>query len=221
MLLNTLRPLGAVHGPAALLKAGLARAAVAAALTAAMAAPALAQTAGASPAKKELIARVLELQRPAIEAIARSMAEQPAAQVMQQVAPFLQQRVAADKREVLAREIEADIRKYIEEVAPLARDRAIKLAPSTLGVTLDERMDEAELRQLVAALETPAFRKFEQISGDAQRSFVPKLVGDLRPTLEPKIRAMNETVAKRLGVTPPAGAASAPAGGAAAPAPKK
>lgn len=216
MLLNPLRPLGTLHATAAALKAGL----LVAVLAAVPAGHAQAQTAGASPAKKELIARVLELQRPAIEAIARSMAEQPAAQVMQQVAPFLQQRVAADKREVLAREIEADIRKYVEEVGPLARERAIKLAPTTLGVTLDERMDEAELRQLVAALETPAFRKFEQISGDAQRSFVPKLVAELRPTLEPKIRTMNETVAKRLGITPPAGGASAPATGA-APTPKK
>jgi hypothetical protein len=172
--------------------------------------PALAQTAGASPAKKELIARVLELQRPAVEAMGRNMAEQPAAQLMQQVAPFLQQRVAPERREVLAREIEADIRKYAEEAVPLARDRAIKLAPSTLGVTLDERMDEAELRQLVAALESPAFRKFEQISGDAQRAFVPKLVADLRPLIEPKAKALNEAVAKRLGISPQA-AASAPA----------
>lgn len=172
--------------------------------------PALSQTAGASPAKKELIARVLELQRPAVEGIGRSVAEQPASQVMQTVAPFLQQRVEPERREVLAREIEADIRKYIEEATPLARDRAVKLAPSTLGVVLDERMDEAELRQLVAALETPAFRKFEQISGDAQRAFVPKLVNELRPVLEPKIKALNESVAKRLGITPQA-AAPAPA----------
>ena len=216
MLLNPLRPLAGAHAAAGTLTAGL----LVFAFALSPVGHAQAQTPGASPAKKELIARVLELQRPAIEAIARSMAEQPAAQVMQQAAPFLQQRVAAEKREVLAREIEADIRKYIEEVAPLARDKAIKLAPSTLGVTLDERMDEAELRQLVAALETPAFRKFEQISGDAQRSFVPKLVGELRPALEPKIRAMNETVAKRLGITPPAGAASTPAPSA-APAAKK
>lgn len=175
-----------------------------------MAGTALAQTAGASPAKKELIARVLELQRPAVEAIGRSVAEQPAAQVMQTVGPFLQQRVEPERREVLAREIEADIRKYIEEATPLARDRAVKLAPSTLGVVLDERMDEAELRQLVAALESPAFRKFEQISGDAQRSFVPKLVEELRPAIAPKVKALNESVAKRLGITqPPAAPAAA------------
>ncbi len=180
---------------------------------------AVAQNAGTSAAKKELIARVLELQRPAVEAMGRGMAEQPAQQMMQQAGPILQQRVPAERREIVAREIEADVRKYVDEAVPLMRDLAVKLAPSTIGVVLDERMDEAELRQLIAALEAPAFRKFQQVSGEGQRAFMPKLMAEARPALEPKARAMDAAVAKRLGITPPP-AASAP-GPAAAPAPKK
>lgn len=174
-----------------------------------VATPSLAQTATASPAKKELIARVLELQRPALEAMGRALAEQPAQMMMQQAAPILQQRVAADKREVVAREIEADVRKYVDEAVPIVREMAIRLAPSTLGVVLDERMDEAELRQLITALEAPAFRKFQTVSAEGQRAFTPKLVNEARSALEPKARAMDQAVAKRLGIPPP-GAASAP-----------
>ncbi len=181
--------------------------------------PALAQTATASPTKKELIARVLELQRPALEAMGKALAEQPAQMMMQQAGPILQQRIAADKREVVAREIEADVRKYVDEAVPIVRDLAVKLAPSTLGVVLDERMDEAELRQLIAALEAPAFRKFQTVSGEGQRVFTPKLVAEARTVLESKARAMDQAVAKRLGITPP-GAASAPAAAPAA-TPKK
>lgn len=173
------------------------------------AAPALAQSASTSPAKKELIERVLELQRPALEALGRALAEQPAQRLMQQAGPILQQRVPADKREVVAREIEADVRKYIDEAVPLVRDQAVKLAPSTLGVVLDERMDEAELRQLVAALEAPAFRKFQQVSGEGQRALTPKLVAEARAVIEPKARAMDAAVAKRLGINPPPPAAAA------------
>lgn len=183
------------------------------ALAALASGPAMAQSASTSPAKKELIERVLELQRPALEALGRALAEQPAQRMMQQAAPILQQRVAADKREVVAREIEADVRKYIDEAVPLVRDLAIKLAPSTLGTVLDERMDEAELRQLVAALEAPAFKKFQQVSGEGQRLLTPKLVAEARVVLEPKARAMDVAVAKRLGITPPpaaSGAASSP-----------
>ncbi len=180
------------------------------ALAAATATSAMAQSASTSPAKKELIERVLELQRPALEALGRALAEQPAQRMMQQAGPILQQRIPAEKREVIAREIEADVRKYIDEAVPLVRDQAVKLAPSTLGVVLDERMDEAELRQLIAALESPAFRKFQQVSGEGQRALTPKLVAEARTVLEPKARAMDVAVAKRLGITPPA-ATPAPA----------
>ncbi len=173
------------------------------ALLAAPATPALAQSASTSPAKKELIDRVLELQRPALQALGQALAEQPAQRMMQQAGPILQQRVPADKREVVAREIEADVRKYIDEAVPLVREQAVKLAPSTLGVVLDERMDEAELRQLIAALESPAFRKFQQVSGEGQRLLTPKLVNEARVVLEPKARAMDVAVAKRLGIPPP------------------
>lgn len=173
--------------------------------------PALAQSASTSPAKKELIERVLELQRPQLEAIGRAIAEQPAQRMMQQAGPILQQRIPAEKREVVAREIEADVRKYIEESVPLVSSQAVKLAPSTVGVVLDERMDEAELRQLIAALESPAFRKFQQVSGEGQRALTPKLVNEARVLLEPKARAMDNAVAKRLGISPPpANPASAP-----------
>jgi hypothetical protein len=72
-------------------------------------------------------------------------------------------------------------------------------------------MDEAELRQLIAALESPAFRKFQQVSGEGQRALTPKLVNEARVLLEPKARAMDNAVAKRLGISPPpANPASAP-----------
>ena len=113
---------------------------VAAALAASGAAQAQASAAGtASAAKKELVAKVIQLQQPGIEAMARSMAEQPALQVMQMAGVALQQRVPPDKREAVGREIEAEVRKYAEETVPLVRERALRLAPSALGPLLEER----------------------------------------------------------------------------------
>lgn len=163
---------------------------------------AMAQSAATSPAKKELIDRVLELQRPALEAMGSMLAAQPVQALQTQVGPILQQRVPAERREVVVREIEADVRKYLEEAVPLIRAQAVKAAPSTLGVVLDERMDEAELRQLVTALEAPALRKFQQLSGEGQRALSQKLVAEARPVIEPRTRALEAAVAKRLGMTP-------------------
>ncbi|OYU41945.1 MAG: hypothetical protein CFE44_26850, partial [Burkholderiales bacterium PBB4] len=43
----------------------------------------MAQSAASTPAKKELVAKVLLLQQPAIEGLATQLAQQPAAQLMQ------------------------------------------------------------------------------------------------------------------------------------------
>jgi hypothetical protein len=89
-----------------------------------------------SPAKKELVTRVLQLLQPAIEGVARQLVEQPAMQLQQGAAAALQ-RVAADRREAMARDLEADLRKYAEETVPFARDRAVRIAPTTIGPLLE------------------------------------------------------------------------------------
>ena len=185
-------------------------------LTAALVTVAAATSASAQTqtpqSKKELVARVLQLQQPGIEAMARGLAEQPALQLMQQAGQALQ-RLPAERREAVAKDIEADLRKYAEEAVPLVRERALKAAPTTLGPMLEERLTEEELRQVVAMLESPVIKKFQGIAGDMQRVLTEKVVADSKADIEPKVRAVQATVAKRLGV--------APVGSASAPTPKK
>jgi uncharacterized protein len=161
-----------------------------------------------SAAKKELIAKVLLLQQPAIESMARAMAEQPAMQMMQQASMVLQSRVAPDKREALTKDIQADLKKYVDEAVPVVRDRAIKLAPSTVGVLLDEKFSEEELKQVIAIIESPVNRKFQQLGGDMQKLLQEKLVAETRGVIDPKVKALDQAIGKRLGIEPPARAAS-------------
>jgi len=161
----------------------------------------------ASPAKKELVAKVLKLQQPGIEAMARQLVEQPARQMLQQAGPVLQ-RLPAERREAVARDIEADVRKYFEESAPIVASRAVALAPSTIGVLLEERMTEDELREVISILESPANRKFQGLAADMQRAIGEKLIAETRGNIELKVRALDQVVARRLGITPPAAAAS-------------
>ena len=185
-----------------------------------------AQTATPAPAtaaKKELTAKVLLLLQPAVENMAQQIAQQPAMQVQQGAGQALQ-RVAAERREALARDIEADLRKYVEETSPIVRERAVKLAPDTIGAMLDERFTEDELRQIAALLESPVNRKFGQMNGELQKSLGEKLVAESRGAIEPKIKALEQTVSKRLGLPAAGAAAPAPAAdtkGAAAKAPAK
>lgn len=163
----------------------------------------------ASPAKKALVAKVLKLQQPGIEGMARQLAEQPAMLLLQQAGMALQ-RLPAERREAVAKELQADARKYSEEATPLVRDRAVSLAPTTIGAVLEEKMTEDELKQVVAMLESPVNRKYTALLGDMQRALGEKLVAETRATVDPKVRALEQSMSRRLTA---AAAASAPAAG--------
>jgi len=164
-------------------------------------------------AKKELVAKLLHLQQPGIEMAAQALAERPAAQVMQQAGLALQTRVAADKREAIGKEIQGDVKKYLDEAVPLVRERAVKLAPSTVGALLDEKFSEDELKQLIAIFESPVNRKFAQMGGEMQKALLDKVVADTQGAIEPKMKTLQQAVSKRLGLA----GASAPAASAARP----
>lgn len=152
-----------------------------------------------SPAKKELIAKAVQLQSPAIEAFARFIAEQPVGMLMQAAGRELQAQ-PADKRESIGRAIEADAKKYVDEIAPVVRKKALELAPKVLGSVLEEKMTEDELRVLVAWLESPVSRKFEQVQSEEQRAMRDALVAETRSIMEPKLKTLQQNMAQRLGM---------------------
>jgi hypothetical protein len=165
-----------------------------------------AASAQSTPAKKALVQRILALQQSEIETFARGVVERPAAQMMQEAGLAMQQQVPADKREAMGRAIEAEVRKYVEEAYPLARERALQLAPSTIGAVLEQKMSEDELKQLLAWLDSPTNKKYQQIGGEVRNAFSQKLLADMPALLEPKLQALDGRIRVILGV-PPAGGA--------------
>ena len=166
-----------------------------------------------SAAKKDLVQKVITLQQPSYEGLARTMIEQPVQVLGQQAGAVLQNRVAAEQRDAVAKDIQAEFNKYGDEVGPIVRDRALKLAPGTVGAILEEKLSEDELKQVVAALESAGFRKFMSLGPEMQRALAQKLSAELQAQIEPKIRAMEQAVTKRLTAAagPAAGSAAGPA----------
>jgi uncharacterized protein len=179
-------------------------------LLAAASAQAQTPAAPSSPAKKELVARILKLQQTGIEAMARNLVEQPAAELMGSAADVLPSRVPKDKQDAVAKEIQADVQKYVDDAAPLVQERAVKLAPGTIGALLEQRFTEEELKQIVGIIESPVYMKFQKMGDEMQQQLIEKLVADTKPAIEPKVRALQQTIAKRLGAPGPAASASAP-----------
>ncbi len=194
-------------------------AAIAIASATVTAVPALAQTqtqpipgAPASAAKKELAQRLLTLQQPALESMGRDLVDRPARQMMGAAEEALQARVPPEKREAVVKQIEEQLRKYRDESQVIAKDRAVKVGQSSLGPVFEEKFTEDELKQLVAALESPAYKKFQQALPELTNTYAQNLVKDLEPSIQPKLKALEDSVASALGVTTPqAGAPGTPA----------
>lgn len=174
---------------------------------------ALALVAGAALAhaqgtgKKELVAKILQSQQAGIENIARNIVERPAVQMMQAAGQVLVQ-MPPDKRDAVGKQIDAELKKYVEASVPLLRERALKLAPTTFGTALEEKFTEDELKQLLAWFESPVNKKYQQTLPDMQNGFVQKLIAEGAPVLDPRIAALQDKVRSLLGVPAPQGAAS-------------
>jgi hypothetical protein len=168
--------------------------------------------------KKELVQRVLQAQQSEIEVVSRSIVERPAARMMQEAGMAIQRQVPVEKREAIGKAIEAEVRKFIDESYPLVRERALRLAPTTIGAVLEEKMTEDELRQLVTWLESTTNKKFQQLGPDMRNSFIQKVLTESQPVVDPKIQTLDARIRVILGLppaTPPAAASQPPRPGAA------
>ncbi|WP_418315887.1 hypothetical protein [Piscinibacter sakaiensis] len=161
--------------------------------------PAAAQ---ASPSKKELAARIVQLQMPGIEQLAQALVERPAALMVQDAGTALSKRGSAEGPEVAARRIQAAARRYIEETAPIVRGRAVALAPQMFGRQLEADFSEAELTQLLGWLESPVVRKYQQALPGIQDGFMQKLVAESRPLVDPKLFEFEQEIRSALGLPP-------------------
>ncbi len=152
-----------------------------------------------TPGKKALVSRILKLQQPGIEGMSRTMVEGPASQLLARAGSELGERVAADKRDAVGKEIQADVKKFLDETVPLVSNRAIALAPSTIGSYLEEKFNEDELKQIAVFLESPAVNKYQRLSGEMQNILVEKVLTDMRSVVDPKVAALAQTLTKRVG----------------------
>jgi len=173
------------------------------------------QTQAQSPAgKAALVARFLEIERPSIEALARELVTGSSDPIARAASGYLQTQAPPEKRADMARVADAEFRRYFDEMYPLVRDRAVQLAPTTIGPILEQNFSESELRELNTWISSPLAKKYQGLNPQIQGALMKQLVADVRPAIEPKLRKLDADVAKALGApTAPQGqGAGRPAG---------
>lgn len=157
-----------------------------------------AEATASSPAKKELVQRVLKLQQGGIDRLATAMTEEPAVMLAGRASEAISAQVPKERQESVAKEVQTEIQKYLKETVPQVRKSAQALAPATIGAILEAKLTEDELRQVVVLLESTAYAKYQQLSGEMQRALQTKLVSDTRSTVEPRVQALEKALGERL-----------------------
>ncbi|MEO7241997.1 MAG: DUF2059 domain-containing protein [Variovorax sp.] len=160
--------------------------------------------------KAALIQQFLDLQSPGIDSIARGLVQQSSDPIALAGGQYLNTEVPQDKRATLGAAADAQLKRYFDDVYPMVRDTAQKEAPTVLTPVLEQSFTEDELRQLNAWVSSPLSKKYQDVTLQMQQVLIERVVADTRTTVEPKLKVLEEDVAKALGA-PIGGAAAAPA----------
>lgn len=159
---------------------------------------AAAQSAPSSAAKKDLIQRLLVVQQPVFDGVSQQVATRPIAELTSKIQPIFANAVPKDKQEATAKQIDANLKKFVEEAVPVMKEATTRNAPSVYGSAVEEKFTEDELRQIVTYLESPARKKWEQANQEIMQALVAKSVEDVKPKLEPKLQATAQATSKIL-----------------------
>ena len=171
-----------------------------------------------SPAKKALIDKIVALQQQGLaDGLAANIIQGPLSQLTQAGRGALQQ-VPPETREATAKAMDADLKKFVEDNVPYLKDKISKAVPATASALLDERFNEDELKQVLAWAESPVSQKFGLASVELQKAVAQKVMAEAGPTLDGRLKTLQASLAKQLGIQPPPASAPKPAASAA---PKK
>ena len=122
------------------------------------------------------------------------LAERPALQMAASVRQIMAQAVPDDKREATAKQIDAEIKKYLDAAVPAVRASATKLSQSTLAPLLEEKFTEDELKDLVAMLDSPVLKKYQGLLPEMSNTMLEKVVADARPQVQPKLQTAETNI---------------------------
>jgi len=148
--------------------------------------------------KKEWSQKIVAMQQEAVDGMARSIVEQPARQMSMQSAQIIGHAVPTDKRDATGKQIEAEIKKYLDAANPVLKASAAKLSQATIGAGLEEKFSEDELKQLHGMLESPVMKKFQNAIPELSGKLQEKVMAEARTQLGPKLEATGNNVRKIL-----------------------
>lgn len=158
--------------------------------------------------KKELVAKIVALQKPQFEQFGSMLANAPIQQLVQGASQVLRARVPEDKREATGKAMDAELAQYRKDVEPAMRASVLKHAPEAIGTKLEASFSEAELKQILGYLESPVIKRYVQLGPEMQNALAQRAASDNRALVEAKAKQLDARLADILGLKPAAAPAS-------------
>ena len=169
---------------------------------------ALAQT--ADP-KLEWATKAVALQQgPELERLVSQLAESSSQDKVQSWSVKLRSDVPKDKVEQTALSLNAELKKYNDDVTKIISAKVNKTSADSLIPAYMARFSLDELKQLVAFFESPAVKKYQAAAPELGSIFVNQLIMETRADVNVRAKQFDDAAAKIVGATPRALAAPAP-----------
>ncbi len=144
--------------------------------------------------KQDQIKRLPSLQKTELDALATDLAQNPARQIMAQAQSVLLQAVPPEKREAAAKQITAELTKFVESATPDIKASANKVAADAVTPVMASKFTEDELKQLVTMLNSPIIKKYQETLPEMNQALLEKISADVRSDFEPKVQSLQTSV---------------------------
>ena len=121
----------------------------------------------------------------------------------------------AAKQDAAIKTLDAELKKYETDATQIITAQATKSKGEALVSAYAERFSEDELKQLVALMEAPIFKKYQGIAPELGNAYVKSIVDGARDRITQRSKAFDAAAEKitgpAIGGAPTGGPTSAPA----------
>ncbi len=117
----------------------------------------------------------------------------------------------AAKRQSVGPALDAELKKFNDDALKLVTTEAAKVRSGALLAAYMERFSEEELKQLIALMEAPVFKKYQTLTPELGNIYVKAIVDGTRSAVETRSKAFDTAASKITGISATAPTTSAPA----------
>ena len=161
--------------------------------------------------KLEWATKAVALQQgPELERLVSQLAESSSQDKVQSWGVKLRSDVPKDKVELTAQSLNAELKKYNDDVTKIISGKVNKASAESLIPVYMSRFSLDELKQLVAFFESSAVKKYQAAAPELGNIFVNQLIMETRADVNARAKQFDDAAAKIVGAAPKAPAAAAP-----------